>query len=107
MVEAVTVVSSGLSPKGKKEAEINIPKPNAPIAIRKKSIVVCRLNHSFIRDIILFMDTPRWKWYLSTHEAWEAMLKACEEATVSIQFEQYLLSPDKIGNRLINIFIRK
>lgn len=48
-----------------------------------------------------------WKFFLRTSEAWEAMLEACEEAKFSIDIEQFIMSPDTIGMKLVGILKRK
>ena len=53
------------------------------------------------------MDTSltptTWKFYRSNPEAWEAMLDACRQATVSIDFEIFIFTADEIGRRFIDV----
>lgn len=43
------------------------------------------------------------KFYWHSHEAWEAMLRLCTEASKSIDLEQFIFSDDKIGQQLVEI----
>jgi len=45
--------------------------------------------------------------YHSPHAAWQAMYDDCEQATSSIDFEQYIINDDKIGQRFLQLFARK
>lgn len=45
--------------------------------------------------------------YTKTEEVWEAMLEACEQATVSIDLEQYIFESNQIGKRFIEILKKK
>lgn len=49
-------------------------------------------------------NAPRstYKFYTSTSDAWEAMIRACENASHSIHFEEYILEPDMIGKRFMH-----
>ena len=42
-----------------------------------------------------------------TTDAWEGMLKQCEQAKKSIDFEEYIFDPDKIGGRFVDILEQK
>lgn len=53
------------------------------------------------------MNDVQWQFYLSGHEAWDAMLEACRSAKVSIDMEQYVFSDDEISRRFIDLFIQK
>lgn len=46
-------------------------------------------------------------YYHSTVSAWEAMLEACEKARETIDIEEFVLDPDKIGGRFIDVLTRK
>jgi cardiolipin synthase A/B len=48
-----------------------------------------------------------WRFYLKSHEAWEAMYRDCAQATTSIELEQYILENDSLGRRFLELFIRK
>lgn len=48
-----------------------------------------------------------WRFYLSPHEAWEAMYEDCALATKSIDMEQYILENDALGRRFVELFIEK
>lgn len=48
-----------------------------------------------------------WKFYLSTKEAWEAMYSDCETAEKSIKLEQYIFENDGLGQRFLELFIKK
>jgi len=52
-------------------------------------------------------NTTTWKFYLSPTQAWEAMLFMCEQATISIDFEQFILCDDSVGQKFIEIFTKK
>ncbi len=43
------------------------------------------------------MNDTAWQFYISTPEAWEAMLAACKAATRSIDLEQFIFSADAVG----------
>lgn len=53
------------------------------------------------------MEKTTWKFYTSSPEIWEAMIKACEEAQEYIDFEQFNFTPDDIGNRFIEVCKKK
>lgn len=53
------------------------------------------------------MEKNKPQFFTETNDAWEAMLAACENARESIDIEQYILTPDSIGERFIHLFIRK
>lgn len=48
-----------------------------------------------------------WKFYLSPHDAWNAMYNDCIAAKKSIYFEQYIFENDEIGNKFLKLFIYK
>lgn len=48
-----------------------------------------------------------WQFYLTTHDAWEAMYRDCEQAVTSIELEQYILGNDALGCRFMELFIKK
>jgi cardiolipin synthase A/B len=48
-----------------------------------------------------------WKLYSNSHEAWEAMYADCEKAKESIDYETYIFTVDEIGQRFIDLFIKK
>ncbi|MFA6354382.1 MAG: phospholipase D-like domain-containing protein [Candidatus Paceibacterota bacterium] len=48
-----------------------------------------------------------WKFYLQPSETWEAMLGDCKRAKKSIDCEQYIFEGDEIGERFIEVFIKK
>ena len=43
----------------------------------------------------------------ATTEAWDTMLKECENAKISIYYEQYILTNDKIGRKFLELFLKK
>lgn len=53
------------------------------------------------------MQQTRWQFYLKSEDAWEAMLSACKQATKTIDMEQFIFTPDAIGNRFIEVFKKK
>lgn len=53
------------------------------------------------------MEEKVLKFFTQSDTAWEAMLEACEKATVSIDMEQYIFTNDSIGKRFLEIFIKK
>ena len=53
------------------------------------------------------MTEIEWQFYLTGRDTWEAMLKACEEAEETIDFEQYVFSDDEISCRFVDVFRRK
>ncbi len=48
-----------------------------------------------------------WRFYLSPREAWEAMYQDCARAMTSIEMEQYIFENDSVGQRFLELFIRK
>lgn len=48
-----------------------------------------------------------WRFLLSPHEAWDAMYEDCAKATQSIEFEQYIIENDSVGQRFMQLFIDK
>lgn len=48
-----------------------------------------------------------WEFFLSSKEAWEAMYKACESATKSIDFEQFIFYDDTIGKKFATLLMAK
>lgn len=53
------------------------------------------------------MSDHSWQFYLKSEHAWEAMLRDCEQAKVSIDFEQFIFNYDEIGRRFYQLFINK
>lgn len=49
----------------------------------------------------------KWKFYLNSEEAWNAMLGAISNASLSIDLEQYIFLPDEIGKRFIELLKEK
>lgn len=49
----------------------------------------------------------KWQFYLTSEEAWAVMLKEIESAKKSIDLEQYILINDNIGNKFIDLLIKK
>ena len=47
------------------------------------------------------------QFYLDSKSTWEALFRACEEATQTIDFERYIFVLDEVGQRFINVFRRK
>ncbi|MDD3029911.1 MAG: phospholipase D-like domain-containing protein [Alphaproteobacteria bacterium] len=52
-------------------------------------------------------SSHKWHFYLTPHEAWEAMYKDCEQAANSIDIEQYILENDAVGQRFVELLIEK
>lgn len=55
-------------------------------------------------------DSPailRWSLLHWVEEVWEAVLEDCAAAENSIDFEQYILTPDTIGQRVLGLFAEK
>lgn len=52
-------------------------------------------------------QTHDWKFYLTSAEAWEGMLAACESAKTSIDFEEFIFENDAVGARFAEVFSRK
>lgn len=48
-----------------------------------------------------------WHFDTSTKEAWQTILKECDKAQESIYFEQFLFTPDSIGEQFLELFIKK
>ncbi len=48
-----------------------------------------------------------WKFYLRPDDVWEAMLKDCASAKVSIDIEQYIFINDRVGERFLDILKKK
>lgn len=48
-----------------------------------------------------------WRFFSRPHEAWEAMYEDCNKALESIEFEQYILENDSVGQRFMEMFIAK
>ncbi len=53
------------------------------------------------------MQDTTWKFYTTSPETWAAMLEACEQARETIDLEQFIFTPDEIGNRFIEVCERK
>jgi len=53
------------------------------------------------------LQAHSWRFYLSPREAWDAMYDDCEQATKSIELEQYILENDAIGRKFMRLFIQK
>lgn len=48
-----------------------------------------------------------WRFYFRPQDTWEAMYRDCERARKSIEFEQYILENDSVGQRFMELFIEK
>ena len=57
----------------------------------------------------LAMEAPQkdWRFFLRPKDAWEAMYEDCARARESIEFEQYILENDAVGQRFMELFIAK
>lgn len=53
------------------------------------------------------MPEKNWQLYLNSEDAWSAMLDDCRTATVSIDFEQFILLNDEIGQQFFEVFKAK
>lgn len=52
-------------------------------------------------------QATRWRFLLSPQAAWAAMMDDCKQAQQSIEFEQYIFRPDRIGKRFFAVFRKK
>lgn len=48
-----------------------------------------------------------WNFYTTNESGWEAMLKACRDAKVSIDLEQFIFETNDIGQRFLEVFVKK
>ncbi len=48
-----------------------------------------------------------WKFDTSTTDAWQTILQTCDKARESIYVEQFLFTPDSIGQQFLELFIKK
>lgn len=55
----------------------------------------------------MFENETKWKFYTTTHHAWEAMIVAISSAQKTIDFEQFNIAPDNIGRRFIEALIER
>lgn len=53
------------------------------------------------------MEDITWKFYTTPQATWDAMYADCEQATVSIDLEQYIFVNDVVGSRFIALFREK
>jgi cardiolipin synthase len=53
------------------------------------------------------MSDTEWIYYTTPKDAWQGMYEACEKATESIDFEQYIFKLDAVGKRFVELFKRK
>jgi cardiolipin synthase len=53
------------------------------------------------------MNDTAWQFYISTPEAWEAMLAACRGATRSIDLEQFIFSADAVGQAFVDVLCER
>ncbi|MFA6463953.1 MAG: phospholipase D-like domain-containing protein [Candidatus Paceibacterota bacterium] len=49
----------------------------------------------------------KWQFYLTSEEAWDAMLLEIANAKKSIDLEQYILINDNVGNKFIELLMKK
>lgn len=49
----------------------------------------------------------KWKLYTNSESGWEAMLEECEKAKISIDLEQFIFIRNDIGERFIEVCIKK
>ncbi len=53
-------------------------------------------------------ETPTvWSFATSTQEAWKMILEECGKAKESLYMEQFLFTPDSIGQQFLELFIKK
>ncbi len=52
-------------------------------------------------------DNTSWHFYTTNESGWEAMLKACRDAEVSIDLEQFIFETNDIGQKFLEVFIKK
>lgn len=48
-----------------------------------------------------------WQFFTQPEETWQAMYNDCANAKESIEFEQYILENDSVGQRFLELFIQK
>ncbi len=62
-----------------------------------------------LMGIVYYMPMPptTWTLYTDNPQAWLAMLADCEGARESIDFENFIFTPDEIGTKFIDICARK
>lgn len=48
-----------------------------------------------------------WRFFYRPSDTWESMYKDCQAAQNSIEFEQYILENDSLGQRFLELFIEK
>lgn len=55
------------------------------------------------------VQTPKtsWRFFLDYPTAWNAMIKACENAKESIDIEQYIIRTDEIGLKFLSVLQRR
>lgn len=66
-----------------------------------------KLKKSFFKQEYAIDDPTVWSFTTSTQEAWQSIMKTCEDAQESIYIEQFLFTPDQIGQQFIELFIKK
>jgi cardiolipin synthase len=66
-----------------------------------------RIKNSLFKQEYSPDEHTVWSFATSTQEAWQVLMKACEQAHESIYIEQFLLTPDQIGQQFIDLFIKK
>lgn len=49
----------------------------------------------------------KWRFFKTPLETWQAMYEDCQGARYSIEFEQYIFERDELGERFMELFIRK
>lgn len=53
------------------------------------------------------VSTPRWELFHRNETIWRAVLEQCDRARCSIDLEQYILKPEGIGKRLLDLLAFK
>lgn len=73
-----------------------------------KRAKVLNLRKASVGRITIFMSANNnYKFFATSAQAWEGMLKALEGAQYSIYWEAYIFYPDEIGNKFIKILKEK
>lgn len=48
-----------------------------------------------------------WKLFAANQEAWSQMIEDCKNATISIDMEQFIFTPDEFGQKLIDVCVER
>ncbi len=75
----------------------------APSCYNAKIMLLEKLKQVWDR----WNSQPQWKFTTSGHDGIEAMYKACEEAKISIECEQFIFGIDETATRFLELFLKK